>query len=159
MSMMDAGGEDAGPGGAPAQPGGGGAVNLPMPPPGGAPPAFLAATARPPGTPQVSNPGMGNQGDAITKLTMAQRMINEALPGLLGHPAYTDALKAAQALSKHAAQGAPGVGVQATAFGDMQKATLKNQMMQKLLAGGGGQQGGGPAMQQAGNPATPFPGA
>ena len=168
MSMQDMG-DDAGAGA------GGGAPPTPAAPQGtprGAPPSFLAATTQPPGgAPQPSAPGMGNQADAIVKLGAASRLIQEALPGLpQGSPIHMAALKAAQGLSKHTAQGAPSAGVQKTLFGDMQQGTMRNQLLQKIMAargqttgvGGGGAAGGGAAgagQQPAGQPAGAFPGA
>lgn len=150
-----------------------GAGRPPGAPPGGGP--VLAAIANRQRGPQVSAPGMGDTGNSIGMLTQAVGMMNQALPGLMGHPAYQDVLRSLQRLQKHLPQGQPALGVQKTQLQDMLQALAKNVVLANIMsrmkggaAGAGG--AGGPglkpppgpppgAMAQAPMPSTPMPGA
>lgn len=121
-------------------------------PPGGGP--ILAALARRQQGPGVSAPGPGNNADALTKVQGAVGMLNEALPGLMGHPAYKEVLRALNGLSKlMPQQEAPTAGIQQTQLGDMLRSTLKNALLQRIASGGKGGQPPSPT------PSTPLPGA
>jgi hypothetical protein len=139
-------------------------------PPGGGP--ILNSIARRQQGPQVSAPGPGDTASSMTMIMQAIAMLQQALPGLPpGSPAHKDVLKAAQALSRHAPQGAPAAGVQQTQLQDLLKNVVKNALLQRIMANQGqpqpGQGGGGPggpspmpgAAQQAPMPSTPLPGA
>lgn len=143
--------------------------------PGGAPQGggpILAALARRMQGPQVSAPGPGDNASSMTMVMNAIGMLNQAIPGLQpGSPIYKDVLKAAQALSRHAPQGTPTAGVQATQLQDLLRNIMKNAMLQRIMAqqrgqpgAGGGDQPAGPsplpgAASQAPMPSTPLPGA
>ena len=157
---LDGGGSDAPTGPGPAPQG--------MPSAGG---PILNSIVRKQQGPQPSAPGPGDQASSLTMVMNAIGMLQQALPGLApGSPIHKDVLKAAQALSRHAPQGAPAAGVQQTQLQDLLKNVVKNALMQKLMAnqGGGGKSGGGPggpsplgggAPAQAPMPSTPLPGA
>jgi hypothetical protein len=132
---------------------------------------IIAALARRMRGPQTSAPGPGDQASSITMVTNALGMLNQAIPGLQpGSPVYRDVLRAAQMLSKHAAQGAPGAGVQATQLQDLLRNVLKNSLLARVMSQQKQQPGGGEAgpagaspvpgaSQQAPMPSTPLPGA
>lgn len=95
-------------------------------------------------------------------------LLNKALPGLMGSPAYTAVLNALRQLSKHMAAGQPTAGVQQTMLTDLLRGTAQNALFQKLLAqkGAQGQEqnqnmpaGAQPNVGAAPMPSTPLPGA
>jgi len=100
----------------------------------------------------------------MSMLANAISMIQQALPGLsAGSPVHTAALRAAQQLSRHMAQGQPTAGVQQTQFMDLIRNLGRNAILSKIMQGQGGQPGGdqgGPAgPSPAPMPSTPLPGA
>jgi hypothetical protein len=129
--------------------------------PGGAPPGggpILASLAKRMQGPQTSAPGPGDQASAMTMVTTALGMLNQAIPGLQpGQPIYRDVLRAAQMLSKHAAQGGPGAGVQATQLQDLLRNVMKNALLSRIMGQQQQKPGGGSPDQPAG--ASPLPGA
>lgn len=144
-------------------PGPGGAQGAP---PGGGP--ILASLAQRMRGPQVSAPGPGDNAHSMTMITSAIGMLQQALPGLPpGSPLHKDVLRAAQALSRHVPQGAPGAGVQATQLQDLLKNVVKNALLQKIMGqqkpGAGGASapgppgGGGPGAPPGGAPPAPMP--
>jgi hypothetical protein len=153
---------------------GGGTPSGPGPQPQGMPqgggPMINAIMRRQQG-PQPSAPGPGDAASSMTMIMQAIAMLQQALPGLPpGSPAHKDVLKAAQALSRHAPQGAPGAGVQQTQLQDLLKNVIKSALLQRVMAnqgggpGGGGGRGGGAsplpgASVPAPMPSTPLPGA
>jgi hypothetical protein len=138
-----------------------------QPPQGGGP--VLAAIARRQRGPQISAAGPGDQAQSMQLLMQAVGLIQQALPGLPpGSPMHKDALNAAQRLSRHANQGAPTAGVQATQLQDLLRNVMRNALLQRIM----GQQGNqGPQQMGAGPspmgeasaappmPSTPLPGA
>lgn len=133
--------------------------------PGGAPPdagspvkgPILSALARRAQGPGVSAPGPGDNAASLAKVQGAVAMLNEALAGLTGHPAYHHVLRSLNQLSKVMPQQAPTAGVQQTQLGDMLRSTVKNALLQRIASGGQGGQGGG--SPPAPTPSTPLPGA
>ena len=119
-------------------------------------------------TPPPSAPGPGNAAMSQMQIKAAVDMLNAALPGLMGTPAYQATLNALRQLSRHLAQGAPTAGVQQTMLQDLLRRTTQNALFQKLLGqrGAQGQQGNPnmpagqtPQMAQAPMPTPPLPGA
>lgn len=148
-------------------PSGAGPAPQGMPTAGG---PILNSLARKQQGPQPSAPGPGDQASSLTMVMNAIGMLQQALPGLApGSPIHKDVLKAAQALSRHAPQGAPAAGVQQTQLQDLLKNVVKNALLQKIMASqGGGQKPGGPGgpsplggggQGAAPMPSTPLPGA
>lgn len=99
----------------------------------------------------------------------AAKLIEQAIPGLpRGSPIHRDALSAATRLSRHANQGAPTAGVEATHIGDLLRNVMRNALLQKIMmqqGTQGPQPGPGPqnspmqAASAAPMPSTPLPGA
>lgn len=143
-------------GGPPAGPPGG-------PPQGGGP--ILAAIAGRQRSAQPSAPGPGDAAHALTLMTQAVGLIQQALPGLqTGTPMHTSALRAVTQLSRHIPGGAPSAGVQQTQLQDLLKNVIKNALVSRIMNQRGQQQGsGGPDMPAGAAPApmpsTPLPGA
>jgi hypothetical protein len=121
----------------------------------------VAALARRQQGPQASAPGPGDTANSLAMITQAIAMIQQALPGLqAGSPVHTAALRAAQQLSRHVAQGQPTAGLQQTQLMDLLRNLGRNFMMARTMgqqppAGGPGQSAG-PAPPM---PSTPLPGA
>jgi hypothetical protein len=135
----------------------------PTPPPGG--PAgggpIVAALARRQQGPQVSAPGPGDTANSLAMITQAIAMIQQALPGLQsGSPVHTAALRAAQQLSRHVAQGQPTAGLQQTQLMDLLRNLGRNFQMARSMgqppSRGGPGQPAGPAPPM---PSTPLPGS
>lgn len=148
------------PGGAPGAPGG-----APGAPPGGGP--VLAALANRQNRAQISTPGPGDAAQSMTMLMQAMGMMNQALPGLMGHPAYQDVLRALQRINRHISQGgAPTVGVQRTQLQDLMQNLSKNALLSSIIGkmqprqgAGPGQPAGAAPAPQPPMPSTPLPGA
>jgi hypothetical protein len=99
----------------------------------------------------------------MTMLMQAVGMMNKALPGLLGHPAYQDVLRGLQRISRHLPQGSPALGVQRTQLQDLLQNVVKNAMLSRI-AGQQRPQSGASPDQPAGAapapmPSTPMPGS
>jgi hypothetical protein len=106
----------------------------------------------------------------MTMLMQAIGMMNQALPGLMGHPAYQDVLKGLQRISRHLPQGSPTAGVQRTQLQDLLQNVIKNALLHRIIGQQQPKPGGSPdqpagasptpsPMAQAPMPSTPLPGA
>lgn len=135
------------------------------PPQGGGP--IMAALARQRSRPPLSAPGPGDQAQSMTMLMQAVSLIQQALPGLPpGSKMHSDALNAAQRLSRHANQGQPTAGVQQTHLQDLMRNLTRNALLQRIMMnmgqGQGNQNPGATPMQAAASPpmpSLPLPGA
>jgi hypothetical protein len=111
----------------------------------------------------VSAPGPGDQASSMTMLQEAMARMNRALPGLMGHPAYQDVLRALQRINRHLPQGSPTLGVQRTNLQDLLQGLVKSAMLSKIAGqqrpqpGASPDQPAGPA--PAPMPSTPMPGS
>lgn len=152
-SQQDAAEEQGPPGGAPP---GGAPGGAPAGPPQGGGPILAALAGRQRQTP-VSAPGPGDQANSVTLLQQAMGLMNRALPGLMGQPAYQDVLRALQRINRHfPSQGQPTAGQQQTHMQDFLQNLKKNAMIAMIM----GQQKRPPGQsddQPSG--ASPLPGA
>jgi hypothetical protein len=97
----------------------------------------------------------------MMKIKNALAMIESAIPGLRGSPAYDDALKFLQRMSRHMSAGNPTAGVQQTQMQDVLKQIMQNALLSRIRQSQaqGGQGGPAGAMAQAPMPSVPLPGS
>jgi hypothetical protein len=123
---------------------------LPMPKPAGGLPSPLTQGTPNLGAVSQPNANQGNIGQAMSKITAAIKMLEEALPLVpMGNELHTEILKSAQSLSKHMKQGEESPALTSASIQNMLKSNAQSAPMNAMARMFQPGQGQPPATAQA----------